>query len=59
MTGRTDFKDLSEYQQWLRMYRLFRAYPMDEIREKAWPISTWSVPTHQAHAVTTLTNGRG
>lgn len=34
MTGITDFRSLEEYRQWLRMYRLFRDYPSDLIREK-------------------------
>jgi hypothetical protein len=34
MTGIRDFRSVEEYRQWLRMYRLFRDYPVEEIRTK-------------------------
>lgn len=34
MIGIHDFRSLEEYRQWLRMYRLFRDYPIDVIRSK-------------------------
>lgn len=32
MTDIRDFRDVVEYRQWLRMYRLFRDYPVEDIR---------------------------
>ncbi|MCI1674019.1 MAG: hypothetical protein LKI34_07390 [Bifidobacterium tibiigranuli] len=34
MVDITDFRSVEEYRQWLRMYRLFRDYPIESIRHK-------------------------